>query len=87
MDSLKIIMMKAISTNWNLMRMLRLVVGIWGIYVSVTDAQPLFGILGGMFILKSILNVGCCGSSGCTIPQNKNHEKNDSKEVTYEEVR
>ncbi len=32
-------------------------------------------ILGGMFILQSILNIGCCKSNGCSIPQNKNHEK------------
>ena len=67
--------MNVFPTNWNLMRTLRLVVGVWGVYVSITDAQPLFGILGGMFILQSILNVGYCGSSGCTIPKNKNHEK------------
>ena len=71
--------MKAISTNWNLMRMLRLIVGIWGIYVSITDAQPQFGILGGMFILQSIFNIGCCGSNGCSVPQNKNHEKHIQK--------
>ncbi|MBC7407602.1 MAG: hypothetical protein H7339_04360 [Arcicella sp.] len=66
-------MMEAIAQQWNFMRILRLVVGIWGIYSSITDSQPLFGILGGVFILQSLLNVGGCGSNGCKIPQNQNH--------------
>ena len=51
--------MEAIAQQWNFMRILRLVVGIWGIYSSITDSQPLFGILGGVFILQSLLNVEC----------------------------
>ena len=73
MAFLKINMMEAIAQHWNFMRILRLVVGIWGIYSSITDSQPLFGILGGVFILQSLLNVGGCGSNGCKIPQNQNH--------------
>ena len=86
MAFLKINMMEAILSNWNLMRSLRLAVGVWGVYVSITDAQPLFGILGGMFILQSLLNVGCCGSNGCKIPQNKNQPTTNIIETEYEEV-
>lgn len=78
--------MEAILSNWNLMRTLRLAVGVWGVYVAITDAQPLFGILGGMFILQSLLNVCCCGSNGCKIPQNKNQPTTNIIETEYEEV-
>jgi hypothetical protein len=86
MAFLKINMMETILSNWNFMRTLRLAVGVWGVYVSITDAQPLFGILGGMFMLQSLLNVGCCGSNGCKIPQNKNQPTTNIKETEYEEV-
>jgi hypothetical protein len=86
MAFLKIKMMEAIAQQWNFMRILRLVVGIWGIYSSITDSQPLFGILGGGFILQALLNVGCCGSNGCKIPQNKNQPTTNTKETEYEEV-
>lgn len=79
-------MIEAIAKQWNFIRILRLIVGIWGIYSSLTDSQPLFGILGGVFILQSLLNVGCCGSNGCKIPQNKNHTTANIKNTEYEEV-
>lgn len=78
--------MEIIAKQWNLMRVLRLLVGIWAIYSSITDGQPLFGILGGMFILQALLNVGCCGGNNCKIPQNQNQRTTNIKETDYEEV-
>ncbi|MEA5259516.1 hypothetical protein VB264_17090 [Arcicella aquatica] len=79
--------MKAIAQQWNFMRILRLVLGIWGIYSSITDSQPLFGILGGILVVQVLLNIGCCGSRGCKILQNKNPTRTDIKETGNEEVR
>ena len=86
MDFLKINAIESMAKKWNIMRMLRLVVGVWGVYVSIEDRQPVFGILGGVFILQSLLNVGCCGKGSCKIPQNQNHCLNNIKESNYEEV-
>lgn len=86
MDSLKINVIETMTKKWDIMRMLRLVVGFWGVYVSIEDRQLVFGILGGVFILQSLLNIGCCGNGSCKISQNQNHRLNNIKESSYEEV-
>lgn len=80
--------MEAIRQRWNFIRISRLVVGIWVIYSSITDSrQPLFGILGGILVVQSLLNIGRCGSNGCKILQNKNQPATNIKETEYEEVK
>lgn len=66
--------MTAKLKNWNLMRLLRLAVGIWAIYVSFTDRQLLFGILGAMFLVQALFNIGCIGQS-CNMPNNPTKKK------------
>ncbi len=84
--------MREIVVNWDLMRILRLVLGSWVIYSSIIDAQPIFGILGGIFVLQALLNIGCCGSGGCKIPNNQdpdNQPKNSTgiNDIDYEEIK
>ncbi len=68
------------------MRIFRLGMGLWITYSSFSDNQPLMGILGGFFALQAILNVGCCGSSGCAIPNKTNKVHSETKTIDYEEV-
>jgi len=80
--------MTTIMQNWNFMRLLRLGMGLWLIYSAFVDHQPLLGLLGGLFALQSVLNVGCCGSSGCATPairQRNIHSTSDT--IHYEEVK
>ncbi|MES2519395.1 MAG: hypothetical protein V4585_14880 [Bacteroidota bacterium] len=79
--------MTAILKNWDFMRILRLGMGLWIIYSSFTDRQPLIGLLGTFFVYQAIMNVGCCGSGGCSIPTAKIDDKNQLKDVDYEEVK
>ena len=76
--------MTAILENWNFMRFLRLSMGLWLVYSAFTDHQPLLGLLGGVFALQAIMNAGCCGSSGCAIPNTRSTTK---EPIQYEEVK
>lgn len=81
--------MREIVVNWDFMRILRLVLGSWVIYSSIIDAQPMLGILGGVFVLQALLNIGCCGSSGCKIPNNPNNQPKNTtgiNDIYYEEI-
>lgn len=79
--------MTTILKNWDFMRILRLGMGLWVIYSSFTDRQPLLGFLGAFFVYQAVMNIGCCGSNGCNIPNKPNSQNLPSKEVDYEEVK
>ena len=67
------------------MRVLRLAIGIFIIVQSVITKDWLFVGAGVLFSLMPIMNIGCCGASGCNTPVGKSNEKNE--EVSYEEIR
>lgn len=65
------------------MRALRLLIGVAIIIQSIVVRDIIFVIVGFLFAGMAVMNVGCCGTSGCTIVK-----KNDEpiKETRYEEV-
>ena len=77
--------MKGYLRSWNFMRILRLALGIFIIVQGVQAQQWLFVGLGGLFSLMPLLNIGCCGVSGCNTPARKSNQK--TEDITYEEVR
>ena len=78
-------MKQIIFRNWNFMRFLRLAIGIGIIVQSVATRQWVLGILGILFTIMPLFNVGCCGVGGCGLPAKK--FKIPEKEITYEEVK
>jgi hypothetical protein len=63
--------MKVILKNWDLVRMLRFGMGLWVLYSSFTEHQPLLGLIGVFFVYQALMNVGCCSSRNCSISENK----------------
>lgn len=55
------------------MRFARLAMGIFVAVQGFLYNEWIFVILGGLFALMPLMNVGC-GTSGCQIPQNKKHK-------------
>ncbi len=77
--------MKKIIQGWNLMRLIRLVLGVIILVQGIMQKEYAFAFVGALFAALSIANIGCCGSQGCaTTPINKDFK--NSKEITYEEV-
>lgn len=62
--------MKNYFRNWNIIRLLRLLVGIFVMIQAIISGEWIFVFLGGLFALMPLMNVGC-RTSGCQIPQTK----------------
>lgn len=77
-------MKQAIFSNWNFMRFLRLALGIAIIVQSVIAKDWTLGIVGAVFTLMPVFNIGCCGAGGCATTRPITYET--TKDVTYEEV-
>ncbi|OJU74805.1 MAG: hypothetical protein BGO09_04320 [Bacteroidetes bacterium 47-18] len=78
--------MKNYLSNWNFMRIVRLALGIMIIVQGIQVQEWLFVVLGGLFSLMPVLNIGCCSASGCSTQIPKNN-KNVTEEIAYEEVK
>ena len=66
------------------MRALRLALGIFIIVQGTLAKEWLHVALGGMFSVMQLLNIGCCGVSGCSTPVSKSDKK--VEDIDYEEV-
>lgn len=67
------------------MRMLRLALGIFIIVEGIVTKEWLFALAGTAFTILPLLNIGCCGTSGCSTPVSKSNKK--TEDIIYEEVR
>ncbi|MBC5841786.1 hypothetical protein H8R23_10250 [Flavobacterium sp. F-380] len=64
-------MLKILFTNWNFMRAIRLILGVYIIIQSFQTQQYLMIILGVVFTVMALFSVGCCGNNACAIPSKK----------------
>lgn len=78
-------MIKTITSNWNFMRIVRLLAGIGITVQAVLLRDALFGLAGLLFTGMALFNIGCCGVDGCNTPV-KNGTQSSAKEISYEEV-
>ena len=77
---------QTLLTNWNLMRFLRLGIGIY-IAVQAIETQSAFsGVVAVFFIFQAVTNTGCCGSNGCAVPIKKSNP-DKTEEVDFEEIK
>ncbi|HMU71876.1 MAG TPA: hypothetical protein PKD93_04020 [Ferruginibacter sp.] len=71
-------------SNWHLMRVLRLLMGI-AILVQAGMMKDIpFFLIGVLFTAMPLFDIGCCASGTCV--QAPPGRKNENKEIIYEEV-
>ena len=70
--------------NWNIIRFLRLGIGLAIIVQAIVAKDILFGFAGLLFTSMALFNAACCGVGACTTPSSS--KKSTSKEISYEEV-
>ncbi len=81
-------MMKTILAQWNAMRIIRLVLGIVIIVQGIYTNDYAIALLGGLFTLMPLLNIGCCGTNACnTNTQRKINTDSKKEEIIFEEVK
>lgn len=73
-----------ILNNWNIIRFLRLGIGLAIIVQAIVAADILFGLAGLLFTGMAVFNASCCGSAACATTPKVN--KTGSKDVSYEEI-
>lgn len=77
--------MRQLLTNWNAMRVLRLLLGVIIIVQGVSNREALYFVLGGLLVLMALAGAGCCGATGCAVDTRRRAVK-EEKEIVYEEV-
>lgn len=75
--------MKTILNNWSIMRILRFLLAIAAVTQAVVQKDIIIGLLGVFLLVTALLNIGYCGSSGCsadlTNRKKVNYDKMDNK--------
>jgi len=82
LDSIKY----TLFTNWHLVRILRLVFGLFMLVQAVIIRDALAGIISALFLYQAFTNTGCCGASGCVVPSVPIDKNQKIEEVEYEEI-
>jgi hypothetical protein len=82
MNSIK----QKLFTNWHLMRIMRLAIGLWMLVVGIQTRDWAVGLFSTFFLYQAITDTGCCGSQACNTPSVRKKEEIVS-EIEYEEVK
>jgi len=73
-----------ILNNWSFMRIVRLILATIILIEAWKNSETLFAIIGGVLFFQSVLNMGCCGSSGCDTDHSQ--KRKISSEISKEDV-
>ena len=57
--------MNRILKNWDLARIIRLFLGVLIAIYSISSKDYIFLALAGLLLSQAIMNISCCGSTGC----------------------
>jgi hypothetical protein len=84
MDSIK----QRLLTNWHLMRIIRLAIGVWLLVVGIQTHDWPVGLFSIFFLYQAVTDTGCCGTQGCYTSASKPAAKREGTEdIEYEEVK
>ncbi|MCU0356917.1 MAG: hypothetical protein MUE95_05005 [Cyclobacteriaceae bacterium] len=73
-------------TNWNFMRWLRLILGIYVSVQAIQHRDALAGLIAVFFLYQAFTNTGCFGAASCAVPS-KPAQGKQPEDITYEEVK
>jgi hypothetical protein len=79
-------MRQLLLTDWHIVRLLRLVLGVWIGVSAIQKQDVLLGFISTFLLWQAISNTGCCGTSGCSAPQSKANQPSKT-EVNFEEIK
>lgn len=77
-------MIQNIMKNWNLMRILRLAMGILLVVEAARSGMWLLVAVGAIFVAMPVLNIGCCASGNCAVQPKKFRA---DEETEYQELK
>lgn len=62
-------MLKALSRDWNFMRVLRFFLGIAFLFEALNQQSWSIGIAAGVLLLMAVFNTGCGSGTSCSVPK------------------
>ncbi len=76
-------------TNWHLMRIMRLGIGIMLIVMGIQSKDWAMGLFSIFFLYQAVMDTGCCGTQGCYAPpvRKSNTHAAGEEEAEYEEIK
>lgn len=77
--------MKALTSNWHIMRVIRLILAIAILIQSWFMKDTTTAVLGVVLLATAAFNIGCCGPAGCSTDFRAS-KKSSEKNTAYEEV-
>lgn len=83
MNRLKAMLM----SEWDLMRIVRLAIGIWLGIEAVMQMEVFAGLASAFFLYQAITGTGCCGAQGCYAPPRSKAGSQSIQDIEYEEVK
>ena len=85
------ILKERLFSNWHLIRIFRLGIGIVMLIAGIQSKDWMIGLLSAFFLYQAITDTGCCGARGCYTPTTRKTEdyvRSVSNEtIEYEEIK
>ncbi|SJZ45934.1 hypothetical protein [Sediminibacterium ginsengisoli] len=66
--------MNQCQKRWNIIRLLRLAFGIFIVIRGILAGEWLLALAGVVLSLMPLLNIGCCSTSGCRMPDHNRNQ-------------
>ncbi len=80
-----------LMSNWHLMRIVRLAIGLYMAVGAVYMKEWMFGVMGAFFLYQALADATCCGAGGCNTrtPRQTYRQQKQAQEVDvdYEEIK
>lgn len=74
------------TTNWNIFRIIRLLLGLMIVIQSIQFKEYWFVLVGAAFAGLAVFDMGCAGGNCAAPPLSKSATSQQLNETTYEEV-
>jgi hypothetical protein len=71
--------MQTLLSGWNIIRVLRLAIGIMAMIQAYQQSSWILAVAGFFVIIPALANLGCCGTTGCTVDNNHIKDRNKMK--------
>lgn len=76
----------SLKAPWDVMRVLRLVIGVFGIVEGLRQSAVPLGLVGALLSVQALLNTGCCGSGACAPRRPMRGESLGAQEPVYQDI-
>ncbi len=78
-------------TNWHLMRIMRLGIGIMLLVMGIQNKDWAMGLFSVFFLYQAVTDTGCCSSQACYTPPSAKDpaslNRAEGEDVEYEEIK